>query len=75
MPKSDLVLVSVENGLHPCHYDVVRNAGTGIGDSGLDAGAEPRIIFGGVFRRHQMRRRVEVGLGEGIIVWHAGVIA
>lgn len=72
---SGLVFVPVYDGLHFLHDLFVRNAGCWIGEGGFDLLPEPSVIFGRVFRRHQMWRRVEVGLSEGIIFGHRETIA
>lgn len=67
--------VSVENGLHLFHDDFVGDVGAGIGHGGFDLGPEPCVIFDRVFRRHEVRRGIEIGFGKGIVIRHEHMIA
>lgn len=58
--------VPVQDGLHFPHDDFMRDAGARIGESGFDLGPEPCVIFDRVFRRHEVRRRIEVRGGEAV---------
>lgn len=56
------LLVRVEDRLHPRHDDLVRDAGSGVGERLLDLGAEPCVIG---FRRGDRPRRCIVGVVLG----------
>lgn len=71
---SEAVFVAVYDGPKFLHDLFVRDGGSGISKSCFDLGAEPRVISDGVFRTHKMGRRVEIGVGEGV-VGHGAILA
>lgn len=72
-------LVPIEDGLHLFHDDFVGDVGAGIGDGGFDLRTEPCVVGDRVFRRHKVRRRVEIRGIEAFKIWrivgHGGTIA
>lgn len=67
------LVVPVEECLHLRHDDLVRDAGSGIGERLLDLGAEPCVIG---FRRGDRPRRRVVGVREvGVVLGHGRRIA